>query len=70
MNIKTKVIKTLVDKKNFTRQDIYKAIYNAEVMHYIFYNAEVLHCKMFWFVSSPIALSTCEYVFFKFSQVL
>ena len=30
MNIKTKVIKTLVDKKNFTRQDIYKAIYKAQ----------------------------------------
>ena len=30
MNIKTKVIKTLVDKKNFTRQDIYKAIYEAQ----------------------------------------
>ena len=30
MNIKTKVIKTLVDKKNFTRQDIYRAIYKAQ----------------------------------------
>ena len=29
MNIKTKVIKTLVDKKT-TRQDIYKAIYKAQ----------------------------------------
>ena len=30
MNIKTKVIKTLVDKKNFTRKDIYRAIYKAQ----------------------------------------
>lgn len=30
MSIKSKVIKTLVDKKNFTRQDIYKAIYKAQ----------------------------------------
>ena len=30
MNIKTKVLKTLVDKKKFTRQDIYKAIYKAQ----------------------------------------
>jgi len=28
--IKANVIKTLVDKKKFTRQDIYKAIYNAQ----------------------------------------
>ena len=30
MNIKSKVIKTLVDKKKFTRQDIYRAIYKAQ----------------------------------------
>ena len=30
MSIKSKVIKTLVDKKNFTRQDIYRAIYKAQ----------------------------------------
>ena len=30
MNIKSKVIKTLVDKKKFTRKDIYKAIYKAQ----------------------------------------
>ena len=30
MSIKTNVIQTLVDKKKFTRQDIYKAIYKAQ----------------------------------------
>ena len=30
MSIKSKVIKTLVDKKKFTRKDIYRAIYKAQ----------------------------------------